>query len=308
MALAGAASGAARSRTRRRDRPRRRGAVPLALIAPAASVYLVFVLAPLGRGVWLSFQQTDGITPGKWVGLRNYGEVFSDAALRQSLVHALVLVVFYCVLPVCLGLALTGLITGARLRGQAAIRAALFVPQVIPGVAIAVIWRWVYDPSGPLNAVLRAVGLRSVARGWLADFHFALPAVAIVGTWLMTGLCVLLFVAGVQKIPGDLYDAARVDGAGRLREFWSVTVPGLRGEILVAVILTMIAALRTFDLVYLMTGGGPGTATTVPSYQVYRRAFFTGEVGSAAALGVVLAMIILLLSSGAALVRQRLQR
>ena len=139
------------------------------------------------------------------------------------------------------------------------------MPQTIATVVVALAWVWIYAPSGPLNESLRAIGLGSLARGWLGDFTFALPALGLVGTWVMFGLCLVLFLAGIQKIPTTLYEAARVDGAGRVREFFAVTLPGLRGELSVALTLTTIMALRTFDLIYVSTSGGPGTSTTVPS-------------------------------------------
>ena len=118
---------------------------------------------------------------------------------------------------------------------------------------VAIAWVWIYAPDGPLNEALRAIGLGSLARGWLGDFNFALPALGLVGTWVMFGLCLVLFLAGIQKIPISLYEAARVDGAGRVREFFAVTLPGLRGELAVALTLTTIIALRTFDLIYVST-------------------------------------------------------
>jgi raffinose/stachyose/melibiose transport system permease protein len=147
-----------------------------------------------------------------------------------------------------------------------------------------------------LNELLRAVGLDSLARPWLADFGLTLHAVADVGKWYMSGLALVLFMAGVQRIPQSLYDAARVDGAGPVREFFAVTLPNLRGEIAVALTLTTIAALRNFDLVYLTTQGGPGDATSVPAFQVYNRAFQVGQVGSAASIGFSLACVIFLFS------------
>ena len=176
------------------------------------------------------------------------------------------------------------------MRGQAGFRTVLFLPQVIPLVVVAVIWRMIYSPQdGSVNELLRALGLDSLARPWLGDFTYALPAVGIVGTWVMCGLALVLFMAGVQRIPQSLYDAARVDGAGPVREFFAVTLPNLRGEIAVALTLTTIAALRNFDLVYLTTQGGPGEATSVPAFQVYNRAFQLGQIGSAAAIGFTLA-------------------
>jgi raffinose/stachyose/melibiose transport system permease protein len=182
-------------------------------------------------------------------------------------------------------------------RGLAAFRTILFLPQVVALVVVAVMWRMIYAPDGGLiNEALRAVGLGALAQNWLGDFNLALPAVGLIGTWVMYGLAMVLFTAGVQKIPQSLYDAARVDGAGPVREFFAVTLPGLRGEVAVALTLTTIAALRNFDLVYITTGGGPGNSTTVPAYEVYRRAFESGEVGGAAAIGVCLAAVIFVLA------------
>ena len=205
---------------------------------------------------------------------------------------------FYAVLPVVLGLVLASLIAHSRVRGVTFFRAALFLPQTIATVVVAIAWVWIYAPEGPLNEALRAVGLGSLARGWLGDFSLALPALGLVGTWVMFGLCLVLFLAGIQKVPVSLYEAARVDGAGRVREFFAVTLPGLRGELAVALTLTTITALRTFDLIYVSTSGGPGTATTVPSVLVYQNAFSNGRVGLAAAVAVVLTALIFVVAFG----------
>jgi raffinose/stachyose/melibiose transport system permease protein len=195
-------------------------------------------------------------------------------------------------MPVVLGLVLASLIAHSRVRGVTFFRAVLFMPQTIATVVVAIAWTWIYAPDGPLNEALRAVGLGSLARGWLGDFSWALPALGLVGTWVMFGLCLVLFLAGIQKIPVSLFEAARVDGAGRVREFFAVTLPGLRSELAVALTLTTIMALRNFDLIYVATSGGPGTSTTVPSYLVYQNAFSTGRVGLAASVAVVLTALI----------------
>jgi raffinose/stachyose/melibiose transport system permease protein len=129
-------------------------------------------------------------------------------------------------------------------------------------------------------------------QGWLGDFTTALPAVGVFGMWGQFGFCLILFLAGVMKIPASLYEAARVDGANAVREFFAVTLPGLRYELQVVLVLTVIGTLGTFDEIYVLTGGGPGTATTVPAYLVWRRAFQVGEIGSAAALGIILMLIV----------------
>ena len=276
--------------------PRRIGYLYL---LPAFAVFAAFVLYPLGHAVWLSLWEWDGITAGTWAGLGNYGDVVSDPALRRAFVHALVMIVFYALLPVAIGLVLAGLVARAQVRGLALFRAVVFLPQVIAMVVVAVMWRMIYDPNnGALNDLLRGVGLGSLAQSWLGDFDLALPAVGLVGTWVWYGLAMVLLTAGVQKIPQSLYDAARVDGAGIMREFLAVTLPALRGEIAVALTLTTIQALRNFDLIYITTSGGPGDATSVPAFQVYNRAFETGQVGSAAALGICLTFVIFVISFG----------
>jgi raffinose/stachyose/melibiose transport system permease protein len=286
---------APRVRVRAPGEPRR---VAYLYLAPAFVFYLLFAFGPLLYTTWLSFFDWDGLTVGTWIGLDNYDEVLSDPDIRASFVHSFVLILFYAVLPCILGLVLASLIAHSRVRGVTFFRAVLFLPQTIATVVVALAWVWIYAPGGPLNKALDAVGLASISRGWLGDFNWALPALGLVGTWVMFGLCLVLFLAGIQKIPITLYEAARVDGAGRVREFFAVTLPGLRGELAVALTLTTIMALRTFDLIYVSTQGGPGTSTTVPSYLVYQNAFSNGRVGLGAAVAVVLTLLIFVVAFG----------
>jgi raffinose/stachyose/melibiose transport system permease protein len=265
-------------------------------ILPAFVVYAAFLLFPIGRAVQLSLYDWDGLSLGRWAGFGNYAAIFSDEDLRAAFVHALVLVVFYSLVPVVIGLALAAILNHAKVRGLGFFRTVVFLPQVIAMVVVAVAWRRVYAPDGTLNAVLDALGLDSLTRGWLGDYTFALPAVGVVGTWFETGLVTVLLLAGMSRVPMELYEAARLDGAGATREFFAVTLPSVRGEIAVALTLTVIAALRTFDLVYVTTKGGPGNSTSVPSYEVYHRAFGLSQIGSAAAVGVTLTVVIFAIS------------
>jgi raffinose/stachyose/melibiose transport system permease protein len=266
-------------------------------LLPAFAVFATFVLYPLYRAIYISFYDWDGLTVGTWTGLENYKEVFTDPELRSAFVHALVLLIFYAVLPVLIGLMLAGVMARAHVRGLALFRTILFLPQVIALVVVAVMWKMIYDPdNGALNRFLGVFGIEG--KSWLGDFSLALPSIGLVGTWVYYGLAMVLLTAGVQKIPTSLYDAARVDGAGAFREFLAVTLPALRGEIAVALTLTTIYALRNFDLVYITTHGGPGDATSVPAFQVFSRAFESGQVGSAAAVGITLTAIIFVISLG----------
>ena len=260
---------------------------------PAFVVFAVFVIAPMVDGAWISLFQWDGVTVGHYVGLQNYRDIVNDPAVRTAFEHSLVLIVFYAALPIVIGLVLTAALSHARVRGITAVRTVIFLPQVLAAVVIGVAWKWLYDPQGPINSFLGNIGLSSLERPWLGDFTTALPAVGVIGTWVTTGLCLVLFMAGVQRIPLSRYEAARVDGAGPVREFFAVTLPGLRNELAVALSLTVITALRAFDIIYVTTKGGPGSQTTVPSLLIYQRAFVTGQVGSAAAIGAIMGAIIL---------------
>ena len=270
---------------------------PYLYLAPGFALFALFLLGPLCYSVWLSLFRWDGVTPGIWVGLSNYVKLAFDSEIIGSIGHSLILIVFYSVIPVLLALLLTAALSRGNIRGLAGFRTVLFLPQVVATVVIGVTWRWLYAQDGPINAFLHAIGLGSLARAWLGDFTWSLPALGVVGTWTMIGLCLVLLLAGVQRIPAELYEAARMDGAGAVWEFMVITLPALRREIGVALTLTIIAALRTFDLVYVTTTGGPGQATEVPALIIYRRAFREGDVGGASAIAVVLAIVILILTS-----------
>jgi raffinose/stachyose/melibiose transport system permease protein len=260
-------------------------------LLPAFAVFFCFVLLPLAHAAWISLWHWDGLTAATWAGFANYTEVFTDEDLRSAFVHALVLLFFYAVLPVAIGLLLAGLMARARVRGLAFFRTILFLPQVIAMVVVAVMWKMIYDPdNGALNRILGWFGIEG--KSWLGDFSLALPAVGVVGTYVYFGLAMVLLTAGVQKIPTSLYDAARVDGAGAVREFFTVTLPGLRNELVVAFVLTTINALRSFDLIYNSTNGGPGNETYVPALLVFQNAFQYNKVGYSCAIAVMLALAI----------------
>ncbi|HZX04294.1 sugar ABC transporter permease [Kribbella sp.] len=287
-------------RTRRRPRlsarARKRRLLGLAFAAPALLFYGFVVLVPIVQSVSYSFYSWDGVTTARFVGLSNYTAFFTDPELARSLAHVLVLVLFFAGLPILLGLLSAALLGRGKMRGSGLYRWVLFLPQVLTSVVVAVIWKRIYGPDGPLNGALRAVGLGDLAHNWLGDFTWALPALGVIGTWTALGLCMVLFVAGVAAIPNELYEQARLDGAGPVKEFLAITLPALRGQLAVALTLTVTGALRAFDLVWVTTQGGPGTSTTTPALLLYRKAFLNPDVGMAAAIGIVLAIICLLVA------------
>ncbi|MEU8733656.1 sugar ABC transporter permease [Streptomyces tendae] len=266
----------------------------LLYVAPALAFFAVFVLYPIGVSVWYSFYDYDGLTVGTAVGWGNYTAVLTESHLRAALLHSLVLLFFYAALPVCVGLLLAGVMSRIRVYGLTVFRAVLFVPQILSSVVVAVAWRNLLAEDGPVNAVLRAVGLGRFATSWLGDFGTALPAIGAIGTWVEYGLCMVLFLSGITTIDRSTYEAARLDGAGPVREFFAITLPALRPQISIALVLTVTFALRNFDLIWNTTRGGPGTSTTVPSLYVYQDAFQNRMLGRASALAVVLTLVILL--------------
>ena len=277
-----------------RVRRLRRGWVALALVVPAALVYVVFVLRPLLLTFQFSFYDWNGVGPSTWVGVDNYTRLVGDPEMLGSIANALQLIVYFSFVPVLLGL-----LTAATIRKMATShlaivsRTVLFLPQVIPLVAAGIMWTWLMSSDGLVNEILRAVGLGAFTKAWLGDFDTALPAVGVIGAWVALGLCMLLLLSGMTKIDPSLYEAARIDGAGAAREFFSITLPSLRQEIGVCVTVTVIAALASFDIVYISTQGGPGNSTLVPGLEIYYLAFFSREIGQASALAVAFMLLVL---------------
>lgn len=272
----------------------RRPWLGLLYLAPGLILYAVVVIVPVGQGIWLSFFHWNGVTAATWAGLSNYTGFLGDPTLRAAVQHTLAFIAFYSILPIALGLVSAALTSYKTVRGAGIFRAVIFMPQVITPAVIAVVWSRIYEPGGPVNDLLTVLGLGGITRGWLGDFTWALPALGLAGTWASFGLCMVMFVASMQGIPQELYEAVRVDGAGPVREFFTVTLPNLRGPISVVLALTMIGAIRLFDLVWLTTKGGPGISTITPTVVLYERAFANPDVGSAAAIGVVMSLVSLL--------------
>ncbi|MGI5292280.1 carbohydrate ABC transporter permease [Nonomuraea polychroma] len=261
-------------------------------VLPALAVYLGFAIWPALNTLRLSLLTWDGILPATWAGFDNYVEIFQDSALYEAILHSLVLIIFFSFIPIGVGLLMTALLMGKVRRGMTFFRVVFFLPQVLPLVAVGITWRWLYSDSGVVNQFLDLVGLGAITRAWLGDYQLALIALGLIGTWVMSGLCMMLFLTGAQKIDPSLYEAAKLDGAGSFRQFRHVTLPGVRREITVAGVITTIAALASFDLVFVTTNGGPAGQTNVPGLLVYRLAFNEGDIGGASALAVVLTVIV----------------
>jgi raffinose/stachyose/melibiose transport system permease protein len=281
-------------RTFRIRKVRRETLLGWLFVLPAFAMYALFVLLPLAITAQYSLFRWDGFNTPVWVGWDNYWTVLTDPDLLNTIFNAFRLIFFFSLIPVTLGLVVASVIRRSATGHLGSVaRTILFVPQVIPLVAAGIVWSVVLSLSGIVNQFLTAIGLGGVTRAWLGDFDTALPAVGLIGTWVLLGLCTLLLLTGMTKIDPALYESARIDGAGAFREFMAITLPSLRQEIGVCVTVTVIAALRSFDIVYVTTGGGPGLATMVPGLDIYVLAFQARAVGVASALAVVLVLLIL---------------
>jgi raffinose/stachyose/melibiose transport system permease protein len=262
---------------------RRETVIGWLFVLPALAFYAMFVLQPLALSFQYSFYDWNGVGAATWVGLDNYAEVFADDELIGTILNSFKLIVFFSFIPVSLGLVTASVIRRAATGGFGTLsRTVLFLPQIIPLVAAGIMWN---------------CGLGSVTRAWLGDFDWALPAVGIIGIWVLLGLTTLLLLTGMSKIDPALYEAARIDGASAWREFISITVPSVRNEIAVCLTVTVIAALAAFDVIYISTNGGPGLATMVPGLKIYILSFVGRDVGTASALAMVLVVLVLIVIS-----------
>ena len=277
-------------------RVRREVIIGWLFVLPSLIMYVFFVLVPLVLTIQYSFYRWSGTGPMTWVGLKNYVQVFQVPDLIGTIYNAFVLVLWFSLIPVGFGLVVASVIhrvAPGRL-GEVA-RTVLFLPQVIPLVAAGIIWGWLLAKPGVINQILKAVGLGALTRAWLGDFNTALPAVGLIGVWVLLGFCTVLLLTGMTKMDPALYESARLDGAGWLQEFLSITIPLLRYELGVCLTVTVVNALAAFDIVYVSTAGGPGNSTSVPGLQIYVLAFTQRTVGLASALAVMLMVLVVII-------------
>jgi raffinose/stachyose/melibiose transport system permease protein len=262
-------------------------------VLPALFMYVAFVIVPILLTIRYSFFKWNGVSPATWVGLKNYVTIFQIPNLIGTVVNAFWLVIWFSFIPVGLGLVVASVIHRvATGRLGSVSRTVLFLPQVIPLVAAGIIWGWLLALPGLVNQVLRTFGLGALTRAWLGDFGTALPAVGVVGIWVLLGFCIVLLLTGMAKVDPALYESARIDGAGWFNEFLAITIPLLRYEIGVCLTVTVVAALAAFDIIWVTTAGGPGSSTSVPGVQIYILAFTQRAIGPASALAVMLMVLV----------------
>ncbi len=292
-------TGASDARGRAPRRGRRLARLqPYLFIAPAMAVYLGFLVYPMLVSLWTSLFEWDGLSAeSAFVGLGNYGAVLlDDEVARTALVNNVVWTLGALTIPTAIGLALA-MALNQGLPGTLAFRTIIYAPAVLPLVAVGLIWGWVYDPNfGAINVALRAVGLGQYAGGWLSSFEMAMPSVFVTYVWSSVGFPMILYLAGLQSINSEYYDAARVDGAGAFGRFRHVTLPGLRESHVIVLSLAVIGGFKVFDLIYTMTYGGPGRVTQVLGTWMYFQTFQYYNAGYGAAIAWIIAAIILVLA------------
>jgi raffinose/stachyose/melibiose transport system permease protein len=265
--------------------------VPWLFAAPALALYAGLLLIPTVVGAFYAFTAWDGITTPQWLGFGNFSEILSDHEGRDALVHTLLLAVAYVVAVNAIGLGLAlGLNTTLKTRGL--LRALYFFPAVVSPLAVSYIWKYILDPSGPLNEGLRSLGLGGLAEPWLGQTTTALPAVLVVMVWQFAGWHTVIYLAGLQSIQRELYEAAAVDGAGTWRRFGDITWPLLIPAFTMSVVLSLVVSLTTFDQVIALTNGGPAGATETMGTYVYEQAFVNGRFGYSAAVALMLMVVV----------------
>ena len=264
---------------------------------------LVFTLGPVLVSLYLSGTRWDLLSPARWVGLNNYRELLRDSHFRISLLNTLYYGAGTVPASAVLGLFLALILNHGLVRARNVFRSIFFLPNITPTVAMGVVWAWLYAPGyGLLDAFFRVVGLPSIP--WLTSSRWAMPSVMIMNIWQRAGYNMVIFLAGLQSIPEEYHEAAQIDGANWLQRFRHVTIPLISPSTFFVLIMSLINALQVFGAVFVMTKGGPGTATLTMVYYLYRKGFEHFKMGYASAVAYALFFILL----GLTAVQFQLQR
>ena len=277
----------------------------VALVAPLAALVAIFFLLPLLNAIYFAVIEFDGVNPTPpFVGLRNFARMFTDPVVWRALGNNAIWIVAGTVLPLLIGLVIALMLWTV---GRASIwyRLVFFIPYILPGVAIGVVWGWIYDPiRGWLNQALTLVGLGSFTTGWLGNPHTALYAVVATAVWASTGFVVVIFLAALRSVDAELIDAATIDGAGAVQRTRHVVLPQIMPVFLMVATVTLIGGFAVFDIIFVMTGGGPAGATEVLGTYAYSNAFQFNRIS----YGTALALVITILAIPFTVALNRLQR
>jgi raffinose/stachyose/melibiose transport system permease protein len=287
--------------------PRRRPRRPIdrfgywPYLAPGALLFTAVIAVPFAASIGLSLTKWSGVGDPRFVGLDNYVKLFQDDTFWMSFRNTVAMVVAMVVIPTLIGLVLAAVlfdVIGRRFgpRTSTVLRAVFYLPQVLPVVVAGIVWGWLLKPDGAVNAAFDAIGLGGLSHDWLGDPGTALPTVMLVMIWVQIGYPVVVFMAALQRVDPELYEAAEIDGAGWFRRFRAITLPQIRPETFVVTLTCTIAAMKVFGPVWALTRGGPDDATNVPSYFAYHTFFRKLDVGYGSAIATVLTLLILAVS------------
>ncbi|MCC6801849.1 MAG: sugar ABC transporter permease [Anaerolineae bacterium] len=283
-------------------------------LLPGALALTLVIIIPFLVNVGASFTKWNGIAAPEWVGLANYEKAFSDATFWASFQNNLAMIIAMTVIPTILGLFLATflfdfIVTKFGTTTASIFRSGFYLPQVLPVAIAGVVWRWILQPNwGALNYLLDSVGLSSLAHNWLGDASTAMLSVMGIMIWFQLGYPLVIFMAALQRVDPTLYEAAAVDGATWLQRFFYITVHLIRPEIMVVVLMTIIHALKVFAQIFVLTRGGPGRATIVPSYFAYQNFFEKANVGYGATISTLMTIIIVVVTAIFIVVQNRQER
>lgn len=265
-------------------------------VLPALAFYALFALFPMFIALYLSFTQWNGLSPAAWVGLQNWVTLFSDTVTGHALLLTGELMMLSWIIQTPLSLLLGVFMAGVQ-RYRSALSVFYFLPLLFSAVAIGLTWQSILDPNfGLLNTLLDTIGLPGLTRGWLGDPTLTFYVIVGLISWQFIPFHALLYMGGARQVPGELYEAANIDGAGRMQQFFSITLPQLKYTIVTSTTLILTGSLTYFDLIWVTTGGGPGYATRILPLQMYITAFQNEAVGYGSVLAVLLAVIGIMLS------------
>jgi raffinose/stachyose/melibiose transport system permease protein len=271
-------------------------------LIPGFVLFAVVILVPLVWNVYLSFTEWRGIRPPIWIGFDNWIELFQDAKFWTSFGNSMAMIVAMVIVPTVLGLLLAAMLfdlIGKKFGGRLAsfLRATYYLPQILPAAIAAIVIGWILRPeNGALNTILQGIGLGSLQHNWLGNPDTALLSIMFVMVWVQLGYPVVIFMAALQRVDPELYEAAELDGANWFQRFRWITVSIIRPEIFVVTLTCTIAALKVFGPIYTLTRGGPGTSTIVPSYYSYSEFFQNQQVGYGATIATALTIVIVILT------------
>lgn len=263
---------------------------------PALAFYLLFAIIPMFIALYLSFTNWNGLSPAVWVGLKNWITLFSDTVTGNALLLTIEVMIISWVVQTPLSL-LLGVFMAGKQRYRAVLSVVYFLPLLFSAVAIGLTWVSLLDPNfGLIDTLLKTIGLSGLAKGWLGDPKLAFLVIMAIISWQFIPFHALLYLGGARQIPKELYEAAVIDGSGRVQSFFSITLPQLKYTVITSTTLIFTGSLTYFDLFWVTTGGGPGYATRVLPLQMYITAFPDESVGYGSVLAVVLALFGIILS------------